>query len=678
MGVYPRALPSPVCWVYHHQYAAAGAVWATGANTKGEEGARITKPKRSVPEASYGRQPRACYNERVPHRSRRSFTRLATTLAVIAAGVAFAMPAAQSTPFMPVSDVRPGMVGIGRTVYSGTTIEDFRATVIGVLKNVIAPGRDLIVARLEGGPLAQTGVIAGMSGSPVYVDGKLIGAVSYALGSFPREPIAGITPIAEMIDAMRSAPDRTANTEFALSWPATPQQIYGALAKVVSRAASPVRSPLRPSDIVGAASLADWAPQLRPIGAAMMARGLAIDVEDDLREALLPTPLVTSGTGQTTAPSGALRPGDPVGMTFLRGDMEMGATGTVTYIDGQQVYAFGHAFLSQGPTTMPMTQATVLTVLPSLDSSMKIGAMGPVIGRMTQDRSVGVGGVLGRGPSELAVRVNLLSANTAARTFNFQVVHDQNLTPLFAFVSILNALSSFERASGPTTIAATGHISYGPMGRLEIDDLFTGDQALTQAASTALNPIGALATNTFHPMLPESMEVTLRVTEEEDHLTIERAWLDTVRPVLGGTHTLHVQLRRYRGQTETVSLPVTMPARVTGPVTLLVSDAPTLIALEQNELRPAPVSSLDGLLVRLRDSRANHQLHVRLLTAAPGTAIAGESQAALPSSVQSALGADTSAASTALTRTVVGAWHLRLPRVVRGSREIPLTLRANR
>src|SRR5690606_19210522 len=134
--------------------------------------------------------------------------------------------AAQSTPFMPVSDIRPGMVGIGRTVFAGTTLEEFRANVIGVLKNVIAPGRDLIVARLEGGPLAQTGVIQGMSGSPVYVDGRLIGAVSYALGSFPREPIAGITPIAEMIDAMRDAPDRATNTEFALTWPATPQQIY--------------------------------------------------------------------------------------------------------------------------------------------------------------------------------------------------------------------------------------------------------------------------------------------------------------------------------------------------------------------------------------------------------------------------------------------------------------------
>ena len=610
--------------------------------------------------------------------------RWAFLLVVACAGAGASLPNAQPTPFMPVGEVRPGMVGIGRTVFAGDTLEDFRANIIGVLKNVIAPGRDLIIARLEGGPLAQTGVIQGMSGSPVYVDGKLIGAVSYALGSFPREPIAGITPIAEMIAAMRDAPARTASTEFDLTWPATPEQIYGALSRVVNRASTPVRSPLRPTDIVGAASLADWAPQLRPIGAAVFASGLSHEVEAALREVSVvqgPTRSTVQGSSGSTVQGSArraLRPGDPVGMTFIRGDMEMGASGTVTHIDGAQVYAFGHAFLSQGPTTMPMTHANVLTVLPSLDSSMKIGSMGPVIGRMTQDRSVGVGGVLGRGPSELAVRVNLASAGAPTRAFNFQVVHDQSLTPLFAFVSILNTLASYDRPAGATTITAKGHISYGASGRLEIDDVFTGDTALTQAATTALTPIGALATNTFRPLLPESMEVTLRVTEAEDHSTIERVWLDTVKPVPGGTHTVHVQLRRFRGGLDTVSLPITLPSRLTGPVTLLVSDAPTLTTLEQNELRPGGPASLEALLTRLRDTRANHHLYVRLLAPSPGTAVAGQSQPALPSSIQAALDADKSTASTALSRTVLGSWQLRLPRVVRGSREVPLTVRADR
>lgn len=617
----------------------------------------------------------ACYNQRVPHSRRQVFG----ALAVLTVGLAMSIvpvPAAQSVPFMPIGDVRPGMIGIGRTVFSGEALEDFQVHIIGVLKNVIAPDRDLIIARLDGGPLAHTGVIQGMSGSPVMIDGKLVGAVSYSLGSFSREPIAGITPIAEMIAAMRASPATTASSEFALQWPATPQQIYAALGRVVARAATPVRSPLRPSDVIGAPSLADWAPRLRPIGAAVVTRGLTSQVEADLREALAPGTLVRASDIPARQTPRTLRPGDPIGMTFVRGDLEMGASGTVTHIDGDQVYAFGHAFLSQGPTTMPMTQARVLTVLPSLDSSMKIGEMGPVIGRMTQDRSVGVGGVLGRGPDELAVQVTLQPVGAAARTFNFQVLHDESLTPLFAFVSILNALSSFERPTGPTTIAAQGHISYGALGRLAIDDVFTGDMALTQAATTALTPIGVLATNAFRPVLPESMNITLRVSEAADYATIERVWLDTVRPEFGGTHTLHVQLRRFRGPTETVSLPVTMPAQASGALTLLVSDAPTVLALEQTELRPLPAASLDALFARQRNTRPNHHVHVRLLMSAPGTAVAGESQPALPGSVQAAIDADASTPRTALTRSIVGTWHIALPRVVRGSRELPVTLRA--
>lgn len=603
---------------------------------------------------------------------------LATVLITTAAlAVATPPPRAQGSPFMPVTDIRPGMVGTGRTVFSGDALEEFRANIIGVLKNVIAPGRDLIIARLEGGPLAQTGVIQGMSGSPVYVDGRLIGAVSYALGSFPREPIAGITPIAEMVEAMRSPSTPQTRSEFALTWPATPAQVYAALGRVVARAASPVQSPLRASDIVGAPSLADWAPRLRPIGAAMVARGLAPDVEAGLRRAL-PLPLLTSSTEAQPAAARALRPGDPVGMTFLRGDLEMGATGTVTHVDGAQVYAFGHAFLSQGPTTMPMTRARVLTILPSLESSMKIGEMGPVIGRMTQDRTVGVGGVLGPGPDEMAVRIRLESGGSGVRTFNFHVLHDQSLTPLFAFVSILNALSSYERPAGPTTVTATGAIDFGGLGRLEIDDVFSGDQALTQAATTALTPIGTLATNTFRAVLPASMDLTLRVAETEDYATIERVWLDTVRPTVGATHTLHVQLQRYRGAMETVSLPVTMPAQAIGPLTLLVSDGPSVVALEQKELRPNGPATLDALMSRLRETRGNHSVHVRLLASAPGAAAAGESQPALPGSVQAVVDADKSAPAIALPRAVVGSWHVRVPRVVRGSREIPLTLRGAR
>ena len=584
-------------------------------------------------------------------------------------------PRAQST-FMPVSEIRAGMVGIGRTVYVGDTLEEFRANILGVLKNAVAPGRDLIIAKLEGGPLANTGVIAGMSGSPVYIDNRLVGAVSYSLGSFPKEPIAGITPIAEMVAAVQRSGPRPSSTEFDLSWPTTPEKVFASLGRVIERASAPLRSSLRASDVIGSPTLADWAPRLRPIGAALVASGLSPDLESLLRDALPTDGTLLRGEESPQSPGARpLRAGDAVGVSLLRGDLEMGATGTVTYVDGQQVYAFGHPFLNLGPTSLPMTRAQILTVLPSLDNSMKVGNMGAVIGRLTQDRSTAVGGVLGSGPSELAVSLTLESQGAAPKRLQFNVLHDQSLTPLFAYVSILNSLISYQRQSGVTTITANGAINFDGLGVLPIDDMFSGDQAIALAAATALNPIGAMASNTFRPALPKSLDLTLRVSEVEDYSTIERVWLDTTRPTLGATHTLHVLLRHFRGNTEVVSQPIVMPASATGPVTVMVSDAATLAALEQKELKPAAPNSIEALFSRLKDAHAGNRLYIRLLTASPGAAIGGESLPSLPPSVQAALDADPSKAATPMARAAVAAWDKRLTRVVRGSKELTLTLR---
>jgi hypothetical protein len=374
-----------------------------------------------------------------------------------------------------------------------------------------------------------------------------------------------------------------------LSWPSTPEKVFASLGRVVERAAAPLRSPLHASDVLGSPSLADWAPRLRPIGAAMIATGLTPDIESYLRQALPSDAALLRGDSERSASSDApqapgsrpLRPGDAVGVSLMRGDLEMGATGTVTHVDGTQVYAFGHPFLNLGPTSMPMTRAQVITVLPSLDNSMKIAAMGPVIGRMTQDRSTAVGGVMGSSPSELAVNLTLESQGSAPRRLQFNVLHDQSLTPLFAYVAILNSLITYQRQSGATTISTNGSVTFDGLGALPIDDMFSGDQAISLAAASAMTPIGAMATNTFRPALPKSLDLTLRVSEVEDYSTIERVWLDTTRPTVGATHTLHVLLRNFRGSTEVVSLPVVMPSQASGPVTLLVTDGSTLAALEQ-------------------------------------------------------------------------------------------------
>ena len=594
-------------------------------------------------------------------------------LATIVAASLVAAP--QSAPLMPVEEVRPGMVGVGRTVYVGHELEEFKVTVLGVMRNIIGPKRNLILARLEGGPLANTGVIQGMSGSPVYIDGRLVGAVSYSLGSFPKEPIAGITPIAEMVEDIGSRAPRSAAALPVLAWPATPAQVFDALGRIARRAASPLAPLADAASFSGPASMADLAPQLRPIGAAFTISGFDAGLAGRFEQALQ-APLGRSQTPAAldTSSTAPLRPGDPVGMSLVRGDFEMGATGTVTHVDGTRVYAFGHPFLNLGPTQLAMTEAHVVTVLPSLDSSMKLASMGRVIGTVTQDRATAVGGTLGAGPAELRVRLRMNSPGMPSQAFEFFVLNDPALTPIFTFSALLNALTTWERQTGTMTVAVRGTLSLGPDGTVDIDDIFTGTSALSLAASVVATPLGTLMPNPFRTITPDGLTVEIDTTEVESYTTIERAWLDTVRPAAGGTYRVNVQLRDYRGGTRTIDIPVTMPMRASGPLTLLVSDAPTLQTLEERDLTPGPATTWQDMLTRVRNTRRGNRVYVRLMDDAVGTVLGGDVMPSLPGSVQSAVQADPTTARTRVGKSVVGAWEHRTDRVVRGSRELTLTL----
>src|SRR5262245_59557752 len=277
---------------------------------------------------------------------RRLLTTPGTLVAALAAVCVLVAPSgilSGATDQMRVEDIRPGMVGISRTVFDGTRVEEFKAHIIGVLENVIGPNRNLILAKLEGGPLANTGVIAGMSGSPVYVDGKLIGAVSYALGSFSKEPIAGITPIGEMTDSASFADMRPAAARVRPEYPLTRENLAATFRKALNW-----NRPFadRPADVrmVGASQVADLGAGqlgtlLRPIATPLVMSGFEPDLADLLGSAFRDQGFVPTG-GAAAARAGEmpfegpLKPGDAVGVMLVGGDLMLGATGTVTHIDG--------------------------------------------------------------------------------------------------------------------------------------------------------------------------------------------------------------------------------------------------------------------------------------------------------------------------------------------------------
>ncbi len=465
-----------------------------------------------------------------------------------------------ATPQMSVSEIRPGMVGIGHTVFEGTRVEEFKARILGVIENVIGTRRNLILARLEGGPLANTGVIAGMSGSPVYIDGKLIGAVSYSLGSFSKEPIAGITPIAEMTDAtiMSEAQARPRSARVQLDFPLTPENLTLAFRRALNWN-RPFAERSNDAHLVGVSGIAGLADMqvgtlLRPIATPLVMSGFEPDMADFLGAAFrdngfIPTGGSTRGVGGGEMPfEGPLKAGDAVGVSFLTGDMEMGATGTVTHIDGDRVYAFGHPMYNLGPTEFPMTRAYVYTVLPSLASSLKLSTTGEVIGTFLQDRATAIAGRLGPGPRTIPITLTLESPRGAPRTFHFGVVNDQLFTPLMTYAAILDTLGSYERQNGVASYSVRGKAMVKKHDTITFNNLFAGDTASSGAASYMVSPVAYLMGNDFEKVELEGLEFTIGTSEEPKTATLQRVWLDDPRPRAGRTVPLKVALRTFRGE----------------------------------------------------------------------------------------------------------------------------------
>jgi hypothetical protein len=582
---------------------------------------------------------------------------------------------------MPIEEVKPGMVGVGKTVFEGVELKEFKVQIIGVLKNVAAPQRNLILARLEGGPLAETGVIAGMSGSPVYIDGRLVGAVSYSIGSFPKEPIAGITPIGEMIDATADTSTRRAGAQARLELPITPDHLASALRATYERIAMFAN---RPADVqaigLPASTGAEMGALLRPIATPLVMSGMdrstADLVSSMFRDAGF-TPVLSGGASadepKTSAP---LRPGDPVGVALLGGDGEMGASGTITHIDGDKLYAFGHPFFNFGPTAFPMTRAYVYTSLPSLMSSFKIATLGDVVGTVKQDRATAIAGTLGKGPEVIPITLTLESDRAPKRTFHYTAVNDQLFTPLLTYVALFNTLGNYERQFGPVTFTVTGKASFDRHQDLTFEDIFTGDNTIPSASAYIAGPMTMLLANDIEPLTVKSVDVTITASEESRAATIERVWLDEVHPRAGRTVPLKVLTRSYRGKETISTIPIEIPANASGQLTVMVTDGKQLNQMEQRDLRRSvQPQSVTQMIKALNETRRNNRIYVRLLTGTPGAVVNGEALTSLPPSVLSVLEGDRSGGSfTPIRSAALGEWELAMDSAISGTRALTIDL----
>ena len=598
---------------------------------------------------------------------------------LLAGSLLLARPSAQPST-VPLSEIRPGMIARGVTVFEGTTRSDFRAHILGVLENVLGPRRHLVLARLEGGPLANTGVIAGMSGSPVYLEGRLVGAVAYSLGQFSKEPIAGITPIDEMIDAAGPAPPRPrARAPLQIDPAATLETALTAVRSLLPLAAPFAASASDVRSVAGGELLA-YASELRPIATPLTIAG----VDGPARQLLARlfadgpfVPVVAGGTSSRLPPSAEpLAPGDAVGVSFVSGDLSLGATGTVTHVDGDRVYAFGHPFFNLGATSFPMTRAYVHTVIPSLLTSNKLASLGEVIGTVDQDRATAIAGTLGAMPVTIPLTVRLESDRSGARLFSMQVASDPFFTPLAAFASVAAVLQNYEREIGAATFAVTGEARIKGAAAVQLDDVYAGDSALIGAASSVIGPLTQLLRNDLAPVEVERIDLKIRTSERPRIATIERAWIDEVKLRPGTTVDLHVATRSYRGEQTVRTVPITIPPHAQGTLTLLVCEAAKLNQFEAREGRsPSDATSLPQLIKQFNLARRTNRIYVRLTSSLPGAVVRGEAMPGLPPSVLSVYEADRSGPETpALRYAPLGEWDITVDAAVRGARTLTLTL----
>lgn len=560
--------------------------------------------------------------------------------------------------FFPLSELREGLRGTARTVFRGSEPEEFNVEILGIVPGAIGPKQDMIIGRLSGGGADRTAVFAGMSGSPVYINGKLLGAISYSF-PFSKEPICGITPIDQMIQIF----EQQGGGKTKIKEPRTVS--FAELAATNWKPELP-RNAMVQSSILGStsgnASLAQVAGQtFQPIATPVSFNGISQDVLNMfapqlLAVGLLPVAGVSGAAAMTpmkAADENTLVGGDSVSMQLSRGDYSLAAAGTVTYRDGDKIYAFGHPFLSLGTSDLPMSESHVVTVIPNMNNSFKLAVPDAMVGSMTQDRATGVFGRLGQVPKMIPVELKMETSRGQTETLNFEVAKDDFLTPLLLNITIYNSLVANERTIGEQTIEINGEIQVKNQPSLKIENRFGGAQASQYAALSVALPVNTLLKSNFDDL--EISKITLNAVSNDGNkaAVLERIAVDKTRVKPGETFEVQAYARTESGKIFVQKIPVTVPADApVGALSVIVGDGSVM---QQNSIIQQFVpKTLAELVSTINKAKKSDRLYAQLFRTTNGTVIGVNEMPNLPPSVLATMNNDRTAGGfKPTTQTVV-------------------------
>jgi hypothetical protein len=603
---------------------------------------------------------------------KRSFRCLLFAVVALALGVVIApaLRAAGDQPqILPLDQVKPGMKGLAYTIFAGDKIEPFDVEVIGILPNLMGPKQSIILVQLHGDKAEHTGVVAGMSGSPVYIDGKLVGALSLKFGVFVKEPLAGVTPIEDILsiptgDASnpKTLSVRTAtagNTEAASAsgadlphyqLPAKWAQAAGASGDAFLE---PIASPLVFSGVVPA-TLRQYAAEWAPYGMVAAAGGTAAPASDDAK----------------------IVPGDMVSMLLVQGDISMSAACTVTAVAEDRVYACGHPLFGLGASDMPLARGRTLTTLSSDFNSTKIVNAGGVIGTLTEDRLTAVMGRIGPAPQMIPVDLTVVTP-AGEKQFHSEMISNPKLTPLLMGLIAFNGLTQNTAYGEGSTMKLSGNIDIDGHSPVSLEDMYAPtDQFVpdgTFVASSVQTTFTRIFSNPYE--MPKVNKVSLRVESIPDRrvASILNAWSEVSEAQPGDPVTIKVLLRPYRGAPVIRDVPITIPAQATRGSTLRVqvSDADSLNRIPNLVAAQGRLGGLDQLISLLNRERRNNQLYVTLLKPTPTLLVEDKELPDAPLSQINVLDQKRLPGNSALLReSTAGEWSVRMDEIISGSTSV--------
>jgi hypothetical protein len=527
------------------------------------------------------------------------------------------------TQIMKVDDVRPGMKGVGYTVFQGTQPESMGVEVLGVLRNLNGPKSDVVLVKLLGEKAQFTGVVAGMSGSPVYIDGKLLGAIAYRIGQFSKDPIAGVTPIEQMLEI----------NEFDQS---VPQSGAATVARVAS--ASKTSTPGADDNPVQS-----YAQYLQPIDAPFVFNGFneaAIKQFAPTLSAAGITPVMGVGSASKEKQPEPLVPGSAVSAILVRGDMDVAATCTVTYMDKDHLLACGHPLMQYGMVDMPMTKANVVATLASPLNAFKIINTTEAVGAFVQDRHTGILGRFDREPKMIPVTLSI-HGPSGPREYHYEVLNNAKLTPVMMMTTVYNALMGMNQYGEETTYRMNGRIHVNGFPDVRMTNMFSPVDATPTAYAVAMSlgdHFGRIYDNPFEAPTVGGVTLEFDLERERRAAVLESARTDVTEARPGDEITIEAVLRPYRGDRIVRRIPVRVPTSAPkGSLRILVSDAETLDRSRHSTPAMSRRMDLHSTIEILNKEHLNDHLYVSLLEANPQATVEDKVMPAVPLSVMNVM-----------------------------------------